>query len=345
MRWVQLFSSSRRHRTFAYTAGAALLLCSRASYCQEVSEVHVLRSDFIDAARFGLETASRSQDLLAKQGHLGNLQPLSILVALVYALRNARVALTLDEASPQIETGWNRLLEREEALLERFHANQLNMHDFVDATGFLQAEFVSVFDVRNSDSQARRSGRFGLSTKQSSHRTDGPLLNSIKVTKTQSLGSESRQMPTMGLGTGIFYKQPSEVQEIIRQAAAMFGYRYFDCGQAYHNEDVVGRGLHMSGVPREELFIASKLSERTSYGSIETVATVQKQLGALQTSYLDLYMFHGDMGDHEKEREAWQALEALQEAGTIRDLGFRLSNSLVAARSFESCKSTCHIVF
>lgn len=107
-------------------------------------------------------------------------------------------------------------------------------------------------------------------------------------------------------------------------AAVRHGYRHFDCAQCYNNETSIGKALKASGLPREDLFLSSKLSSPGDYGSAATVALVERQLWKLHTNYLDLYYLHDDIGDARKEKAAWRALEHLHDKGIIKNLG--LSN-------------------
>jgi hypothetical protein len=69
------------------------------------------------------------------------------------------------------------------------------------------------------------------------------------------------EVPVLGFGTGIFYSSDEKVGVAITRAAAELGYRHFDCAEGYHNEALVGASLARSGVPRSQLFLASKLSD------------------------------------------------------------------------------------
>lgn len=126
-------------------------------------------------------------------------------------------------------------------------------------------------------------------------------------------------MPLLGFGTGIFYTDP---REAIRFAAAELGYRHFDCAQNYGNEEVVGIALRDSGIPRRELFIATKQGK--DFGAESTTHLFHDQLKKLGVEYLDLYMFHGIPDNQEQEKGSWQALEKLHAFGKVRALG--LSN-------------------
>jgi len=102
-------------------------------------------------------------------------------------------------------------------------------------------------------------------------------------------------------------------------AALQAGYRHIDTAQAYMNEREVGLAIQSSGIPRQELFIATKISDPDEYAALEQ--RLEAQLAALGTDYLDLYMLHSP-GDNKAGREAaWRTMEALHDRGKVRSLG------------------------
>lgn len=165
----------------------------------------------------------------------------------------------------------------------------------------------------------------------------GPADGNDVTTSCIELSSGSR-IPQLGFGTALFaedcscsngqccracIKARGSVHSAVL-AAAKHGYRHFDCAQCYNNEEVIGEALTASGVPREHFFLASKISSSEDYGASATAFLVGQQLKKLQTTYLDLYYLHDDIGDINKEKAAWRALECLHEHGIIKHLG--LSN-------------------
>lgn len=101
-------------------------------------------------------------------------------------------------------------------------------------------------------------------------------------------------MPRFGLGT---FLQPSE--EICEQScltALEAGYRHFDLAHAYNSERALGRAVKESGIPREEIWITSKLWP-TEYGEGVTIKAIDSMLDRLQTSYIDLLYVHQPVGD------------------------------------------------
>ena len=102
--------------------------------------------------------------------------------------------------------------------------------------------------------------------------------------------------------------------------ALKLGYRFLDCAQFYANEKAIGEGIAKSGVPRSELFIASKVWTTTIHAGPEAVqAQLEQTLADLGTDYLDLYCIHWPVPG--KHVEAYKQLERAQAAGQIRSIG------------------------
>ena len=123
------------------------------------------------------------------------------------------------------------------------------------------------------------------------------------------------EMP--GIGYGVFrMKDPEECEEAVVQAIRS-GYRLIDTAAAYENEEAVGRAVRRCGVPREELFITTKLwITDTSYeGAKRGFAHSMERLGL---DYVDLYLIHQPYNDY---YGAWRALEELYEEGKVRAIG------------------------
>jgi diketogulonate reductase-like aldo/keto reductase len=123
------------------------------------------------------------------------------------------------------------------------------------------------------------------------------------------------EMPILGFGV---YQIP-DAQECERCVydAIMTGYRLIDTAASYLNEEAVGRGIKQSGVPREELFITTKLwIQDTGYEN--TKKAFEKSLQRLQLDYLDLYLIHQPFGD---VYGSWRAMEELYREGKMRALG------------------------
>lgn len=116
-----------------------------------------------------------------------------------------------------------------------------------------------------------------------------------------------------------------EICERAVMDAIGIGYRHIDSAQAYRNEREVGNAvadtIRRGIVSRNELFIATKLSDENDAGYENTKRLVQSQLESLQTTYIDLYMLHSPISNRSLQAETWRALEELCDEGKIRALG------------------------
>ena len=119
------------------------------------------------------------------------------------------------------------------------------------------------------------------------------------------------------LGLGVFkMKDEKELSEAIRVALEA-GYRHFDTAMIYENEAIVGQALKESSIPREEIFLTSKVWNY-DHGYEETKAAFQASLDRLGTDYLDLYLIHWASANY---IETWKAMEELYKAGKIKAIG------------------------
>ena len=123
------------------------------------------------------------------------------------------------------------------------------------------------------------------------------------------------EMPRIGYGV-FRMKDPEECEEAVVQAIQS-GYRLIDTAAAYENEEAVGRAIRRCGVPREELFITTKLwITDTSYeGAKRGFSNSMKRLGL---DYIDLYLIHQPYNDY---YGAWRALEELYAEGKAHSIG------------------------
>lgn len=122
------------------------------------------------------------------------------------------------------------------------------------------------------------------------------------------------QMPILGYGV---YQVTKEECERCVLDALKAGYRHIDTAQSYFNEEEVGNAIQKSGVPREEIFLTTKVWLE-HYGYENAKASVLESLRKLKTDYLDLVLLHQPFSD---AYGAWRALEDLYEEGKIRAIG------------------------
>ena len=122
------------------------------------------------------------------------------------------------------------------------------------------------------------------------------------------------EMPILGFGV---YQVPAEETDQVVAEALATGYRLIDTAASYLNEEAVGRALNTSGLPREELFVTTKLwMEHAGYDA--TKAAFQRSLDRLGLDYLDLYLIHQPYGDY---YGAWRAMEEFHHQGRVRAIG------------------------
>lgn len=118
-------------------------------------------------------------------------------------------------------------------------------------------------------------------------------------------------------GFGVFQVPEAEVCEQAVSDALAAGYRLIDTAAAYFNEEAVGAAIRKSGIPREELFITTKLWIQDA-GYENAKKGFQTSLDRLGLDYLDLYLIHQPMNDY---YGSWRAMEELYEEGKIRAIG------------------------
>lgn len=123
------------------------------------------------------------------------------------------------------------------------------------------------------------------------------------------------EMPILGFG--VYQIQDANECEHSVYEAIMAGYRLIDTAASYQNEEAVGRAIKRSGVPREELFITTKLWVQDA-GYKSTKKAFARSLERLQLDYLDLYLIHQPFGD---VYGSWRAMEELYREGKIKAIG------------------------
>jgi len=151
-------------------------------------------------------------------------------------------------------------------------------------------------------------------------------------------------IPKLGLGT--WFIDDGDAARAVRDAATI-GYRHVDTAQAYDNERGVGEGIRACGVPREQLFVTSKLAAEVKSFD-DAVRAIDESLTKTGLEYLDMMIIHSpqpwqEFGSDDRHfagnREAWRALEGAYQAGKLRVIG--LSN--FQAQDIDNILAACTI--
>jgi 2,5-diketo-D-gluconate reductase A len=121
------------------------------------------------------------------------------------------------------------------------------------------------------------------------------------------------------LGFGVFQVPPEDTQEAVEEALAD-GYRHIDTAAAYRNEAGVGAALAAVGLPRDEVFVTTKLWN-SEQGHDSTLAAFDKSLERLGLDHVDLYLIHWPMPTEDRYLDTWHAFEKVQDEGRVRSIG------------------------
>lgn len=187
--------------------------------------------------------------------------------------------------------------------------------------------------IRASPVSATR--RINMAASSSTHPSDMAAAKEALLNCPSIPLKDGTQHPSIGFGTykvgfipasassAVASSTSTTVERTARECVADAldcGYRFLECAQFYSNEQEVGKAIQDSGIPREELFICSKVWTTTIEQGPEAIrAQVQQTLDDLQTNYIDLYLIHWPVPG--KHVEAYKTLVELQKEGKIRGVG------------------------
>jgi diketogulonate reductase-like aldo/keto reductase len=123
------------------------------------------------------------------------------------------------------------------------------------------------------------------------------------------------EMPILGFG--VFQIPAEQTEQAVTEALAA-GYRLLDTAASYENEEAVGRAIKNSGVPREDLFVTTKLYVQDAPAEENTKRAFETSLAKLGLDHVDLYLMHQPYGDVYGQ---WRAMEALNRQGRAKAIG------------------------
>ncbi len=121
------------------------------------------------------------------------------------------------------------------------------------------------------------------------------------------------------LGFGVFQIPPKETQKVV-ELALETGYRHIDTAAAYRNEKGVGAAIANSGIPREEIFVTTKVWN-SQQGFDTALDAVDASLSRLGTGHIDLYLIHWPAPAEDRFVDTWRALERVHGEGRLRTIG------------------------
>jgi 2,5-diketo-D-gluconate reductase A len=138
------------------------------------------------------------------------------------------------------------------------------------------------------------------------------------------------------LGFGVFQVPPEKTQDAVEEALEV-GYRHIDTAAAYRNERGVGAAIAASGIPREEIFVTTKLWN-SAQGYESTLGAFEKSVARLGLDHVDLYLIHWPVPTEGRAPDTWRAFEKIHEEGGSRTIGvsnFRVEDLEMLEREAE----------
>ncbi|KAI9991879.1 hypothetical protein PInf_017255 [Phytophthora infestans] len=139
------------------------------------------------------------------------------------------------------------------------------------------------------------------------------------------------------IGLGVYQSEPGPETYNAILTSLKLGYRHIDTAEIYGNEEDVGRAVRDSGIPREEIFVTTKLFT-TNWGYSKALAAGKASNDRLGIVYIYLYLLHAP-GPPKERADTWRAVEDLREQETLRDIGVSNFNETLLA----TLRKTAHI--
>ncbi|MCT2020194.1 aldo/keto reductase [Kocuria marina] len=138
------------------------------------------------------------------------------------------------------------------------------------------------------------------------------------MSKNQTLQlNDGHSIPQLGFGV---WQVESDVAEDVVAKALQVGFRHIDTAEIYGNEEGVGRAIVKSGIPREQLFVTTKLWN-DNQGHDSALQAIDASLERLGLDYVDLYLIHWSQPEKGKYLETWKAFQEIKDSGKARSIG------------------------
>jgi diketogulonate reductase-like aldo/keto reductase len=156
---------------------------------------------------------------------------------------------------------------------------------------------------------------------------------------------DGRSMPPIGFGTWQLEEGREAQQSVL--AALGCGYRLVDTAAIYGNEQSVGEAVSQSDVPREQVFLTTKLWTRAQ-GYESAIAAFHESLAYLDLDYVDLYLIHWPGSDRKARVDSWRALSDIQKSGKAKSIGvsnFEISHLQDFIDTFDNLPAVNQIEF
>ena len=130
----------------------------------------------------------------------------------------------------------------------------------------------------------------------------------------------SNQLSIPPIGLGVYKMAPGDEMNTAVRCAYQAGYRLFDTAQMYRNEDALGDALHVNQIPREEIFLISKVDNGNQWYDA-ALSSLHVSLEKLQTPYLDAFLVHWPGQNKDRICSTWKAMEQAYRQGLVKSIG------------------------
>ncbi|KAJ2963372.1 hypothetical protein NQZ79_g1592 [Umbelopsis isabellina] len=130
--------------------------------------------------------------------------------------------------------------------------------------------------------------------------------------------NDGNEIPVLGFG--VYQSNPGDETEQAVLWALETGYRHIDTASCYYNEESVGSALKKCNIPREQIWVTTKLWD-TDHGFDKAKEACEESLRKLGLDYIDLYLIHSPIPGKKLRTESWKALEQLKKEGKVRSIG------------------------